>query len=125
MAAKQIKIVAIDDTDHSFYALEWTLYHSFGSTDYLFKLIIVHIKTTPTSVVAGMCGYENLAIGFSEGRLATVFFSLYQEAVSCLICVVGCDLMQVSCLICVVGCDFGPILDAEVYKKQIFEDIIN
>ncbi|MCD9641651.1 hypothetical protein HAX54_027966 [Datura stramonium] len=51
MAAKQIMIFALDDTDHSFYALEWTLDHFFNSIDSLFKLIIVHVKTSPTSVI--------------------------------------------------------------------------
>ncbi|XP_060191675.1 universal stress protein A-like protein [Lycium barbarum] len=55
MAAKQTMIFALDDTDHSFYALEWTLDHFFGSTSSLFKLVIVHVKTTPTSVV-GLAG---------------------------------------------------------------------
>ncbi|KAK4737697.1 hypothetical protein R3W88_001394 [Solanum pinnatisectum] len=55
MAATQTMIFALDDTDHSFYALEWTLDHFFGESDSLFKLIIVHVKTTPTSVV-GLAG---------------------------------------------------------------------
>lgn len=55
MAATQTMIFALDDTDHSFYALEWTLDHFFGQFDSLFKLIIVHVKITPTSVV-GLAG---------------------------------------------------------------------
>lgn len=54
MAGKQAMIFALDDTDHSFYALEWTLDHFFV-TDSLFKLVIVHVKTTPTSVI-GLAG---------------------------------------------------------------------
>ncbi|XP_055815201.1 universal stress protein PHOS34-like [Solanum dulcamara] len=55
MAATQTMIFALDDTDHSFYALEWTLDHFFAAPQSLFKLIIVHVKTTPTSVV-GLAG---------------------------------------------------------------------
>ncbi|TMW95704.1 hypothetical protein EJD97_008461 [Solanum chilense] len=55
MAATQTMIFALDDTDHSFYALEWTLDHFFGESDSLFNLIIVHVKITPTSVV-GLAG---------------------------------------------------------------------
>ncbi|CAN4091682.1 unnamed protein product [Withania somnifera] len=55
MAEKQSMIFALDDTEHSFYALEWTLDHFFCAIDFLFKLVIVHVKTTPTSFV-GLAG---------------------------------------------------------------------
>lgn len=53
MAEKQVMIFALDDSDHSYYALEWTLDHFFPSPSISnFKLIIIHAKPTPTSVVA-------------------------------------------------------------------------
>lgn len=55
MAATQTMIFALDDTDHSFYALEWTLEQFFSAPESLFKLIIVHVKTLPTSIV-GLAG---------------------------------------------------------------------
>lgn len=52
MAEKQVMIFALDDSDHSFYALEWTLDHFFPSpSTSSFKLIIVHAKPNPTSVI--------------------------------------------------------------------------
>ncbi|KAK4353727.1 hypothetical protein RND71_025921 [Anisodus tanguticus] len=53
MAEKQVMIFALDDSDHSYYALEWTLDHFFPSPSTSnFKFIIVHAKPNPTSVVA-------------------------------------------------------------------------
>ncbi|KAK4717157.1 hypothetical protein R3W88_015495 [Solanum pinnatisectum] len=53
MGEKQVMIFALDDSDHSYYALEWTLDHFFPSPSISnFKLIIIHAKPTPTSVVA-------------------------------------------------------------------------
>ncbi|XP_059316182.1 universal stress protein A-like protein [Lycium ferocissimum] len=53
MAEKQVMIFALDDSDHSYYALEWTLDHFFPSPSTSnFKLIIVHAKPNPTSVIA-------------------------------------------------------------------------
>ncbi|KAL5701266.1 hypothetical protein ACHQM5_026620 [Ranunculus cassubicifolius] len=54
---KQVMIVAIDESDHSVYALEWTLDRFFVpfSSNPPFKLIIVHSKPTPSSVV-GLAG---------------------------------------------------------------------
>ncbi|XP_060215459.1 universal stress protein A-like protein [Lycium barbarum] len=53
MAEKQVMIFSLDDSDHSYYALEWTLDHFFPSPSTSnFKLIIVHAKPNPTSVIA-------------------------------------------------------------------------
>ncbi|KAI9082637.1 hypothetical protein K1719_035506 [Acacia pycnantha] len=53
---KQVMVVGIDDYDHSTYALQWTLDHFFASgPNFLFKLILVHAKPSPTSVV-GLAG---------------------------------------------------------------------
>lgn len=54
---KQVMIVAIDESEHSMYALEWTLDHFFSplAPNPLFKLVIVHAKPLATSVV-GLAG---------------------------------------------------------------------
>ncbi|XP_027116010.1 universal stress protein PHOS34 [Coffea arabica] len=53
---KQVMLLAIDDSEHSFYALKWTLEHFFTPTsNALFKLVIVHAKYPPTSVI-GLAG---------------------------------------------------------------------
>ncbi|CAN1336057.1 hypothetical protein LINPERPRIM_LOCUS36999 [Linum perenne] len=64
-------VVGIDDSEHSMYALQWTLDHFFtpltgdGS---LFKLVVVHSKPTPSSVVslAGRATAEVLPIVDSD-----------------------------------------------------------
>ncbi|KAF3436440.1 hypothetical protein FNV43_RR23532 [Rhamnella rubrinervis] len=51
-------VVAMDDSEHSTYALKWILGHffaPFGSNDRPFKLVIVHAKPTPVSAV-GLVG---------------------------------------------------------------------
>lgn len=56
MGDKQVMIVGIDDSEHSFYALEWTLTHFFNPpSNAAFKLIIVHARTAPNSVL-GLAG---------------------------------------------------------------------
>ncbi|CAN1186338.1 Universal stress protein A-like protein [Linum perenne] len=53
---KQVMVVGIDDSEHSMYALQWTLDHFFtplaGGDASLFKLVVVHSKPTPSSVVS-------------------------------------------------------------------------
>ncbi|KAL2459266.1 Adenine nucleotide alpha hydrolase-like superfamily protein [Forsythia ovata] len=52
MGDKQLMVMALDESDHSFYALDWILTHFFGSSSTnSFKLIIVHAKTSPVSVM--------------------------------------------------------------------------
>ncbi|XAR61331.1 hypothetical protein NMG60_11035006 [Bertholletia excelsa] len=57
MSEKPIMVVGIDDSEHSFYALEWALDHFFApyAPNYPFKILIVHAKPSPTSVV-GLAG---------------------------------------------------------------------
>ncbi|KAK8630778.1 hypothetical protein V6N13_079554 [Hibiscus sabdariffa] len=54
---KQVMVVGIDDSEHSTYALEWTLDHFFVpfASNPPFKLFIVHAKPTATSAV-GLAG---------------------------------------------------------------------
>ncbi|XP_061995024.1 universal stress protein PHOS32 [Rosa rugosa] len=55
-SAKPLMLIAIDDSEHSFYALEWTLDHLFapGST-HPFKLGIIHARASPASAL-GVAG---------------------------------------------------------------------
>ncbi|CAL5337864.1 unnamed protein product [Camellia sinensis] len=56
MAEKQVMVVGIDDSEHSFYALEWVLEHFFNpSKNSVFKLVVVHAKSAPSSVI-GLAG---------------------------------------------------------------------
>ncbi|XP_050267150.1 universal stress protein PHOS34-like [Quercus robur] len=57
VAEKQVMVVAIDDSEHSTYALEWTLDHFFTpyASNHPFKLVLVHAKPTASSVV-GLAG---------------------------------------------------------------------
>ncbi|CAI9105438.1 OLC1v1004363C1 [Oldenlandia corymbosa var. corymbosa] len=54
---KSVMVVGIDDSEHSFYALEWTLEHFFVPAGNLapFKLVVVHAKPSPTSAI-GLAG---------------------------------------------------------------------
>ncbi|KAF7837819.1 universal stress protein PHOS34 [Senna tora] len=49
---KAVMMVGIDETEHSFYALEWTLTHFFPSqTAHHFQLLALHAKPSPSSLV--------------------------------------------------------------------------
>lgn len=50
---KQVVLVAIDDSEHSKYALNWVLERLFPSP--IFKLVLVHAKPSATSAV-GLAG---------------------------------------------------------------------
>lgn len=55
-AEKQVMVVAIDESEHSSYALKWTLDHFFTPTpNPLFKLLLVHAKPYATSAL-GIAG---------------------------------------------------------------------
>ncbi|KAF9622086.1 hypothetical protein IFM89_029370 [Coptis chinensis] len=56
-AGKHILIVGVDDSEHSIYALEWTLDKFFSSTssNLPFKLIIVHARPHAASII-GLAG---------------------------------------------------------------------
>ncbi|XP_009586786.1 universal stress protein A-like protein [Nicotiana tomentosiformis] len=58
---KSVMVVGIEDNQHSFYALEWTLDHFFGTSPSLFKLVIVHAKPSPASVI-GLTGLGSVEI---------------------------------------------------------------
>ncbi|KAB1202974.1 Universal stress protein A-like protein [Morella rubra] len=54
---KQVMVVGIDDSEHSTYALEWTLDHFFSPSvpNNPFRIVIVHAKSTPASAI-GLAG---------------------------------------------------------------------
>ncbi|XP_010259730.1 PREDICTED: universal stress protein PHOS34-like [Nelumbo nucifera] len=54
---KPVMVIAIDDSEHSFYALEWTLDHFFAPciSNPPFRLVIVHARPSPSSVI-GLAG---------------------------------------------------------------------
>lgn len=51
-------VVGIDDSDHSFHALEWTLEHFFSPSpeNSAFKLVVVHAKPSAATAVGGLTG---------------------------------------------------------------------
>lgn len=57
---KQVMVVGIDDSEHSTYALEWTLDHFFSPSvpNNPFRIVIVHAKSTPASAI-GLAGPGN------------------------------------------------------------------
>uniref|UniRef100_A0A2P2M1B0 UspA domain-containing protein n=1 Tax=Rhizophora mucronata TaxID=61149 RepID=A0A2P2M1B0_RHIMU len=54
---KEVMVVAIDESDHSMYALEWAVDHFFApfAPNYPFKLLLLHAKSTASSIV-GLAG---------------------------------------------------------------------
>ncbi|KAL9667303.1 hypothetical protein QQ045_001654 [Rhodiola kirilowii] len=63
---KPVMIFGTDESEHSYYALEWTLDHFFASfvaNQYPFKLLILHSKPTAayTAGLAGIGGVDILA----------------------------------------------------------------
>ncbi|CAI9785607.1 unnamed protein product [Fraxinus pennsylvanica] len=54
---KSVMVVGLDDSERSFYALEWTLEHFFSKSpeNWPFKLVIVHAKPSAVSAV-GLAG---------------------------------------------------------------------
>ncbi|KAH6766396.1 Adenine nucleotide alpha hydrolases-like superfamily protein [Perilla frutescens var. hirtella] len=54
---KSVMVVGIDDSDHSFHALEWTLEHFFSPApeNSAFRLVVVHAKPSATTAV-GLTG---------------------------------------------------------------------
>ncbi|XP_061347255.1 universal stress protein PHOS32-like isoform X2 [Gastrolobium bilobum] len=65
---KQVMVVGIDDSEHSSYALKWTLDHFFPNP--MFKLVLVHSRPSATSAVglAGPGAAEVLPIVDSDLR---------------------------------------------------------
>ncbi|KAL2236551.1 UNVERIFIED_CONTAM: hypothetical protein Sindi_0846800 [Sesamum indicum] len=54
---KSVMVVGLDDSDHSFYALEWTLQHFFSPSpeNSPFKLVVVHAKPSALTAI-GLAG---------------------------------------------------------------------
>ncbi|XP_059435292.1 universal stress protein PHOS32-like [Corylus avellana] len=51
-----VMLVAVDESEHSFYALEWTLDHFFApNVSHSFKLHVIHARPSPASLL-GMGG---------------------------------------------------------------------
>uniref|UniRef100_A0A5B6YVE3 Putative Adenine nucleotide alpha hydrolases-like superfamily protein n=1 Tax=Davidia involucrata TaxID=16924 RepID=A0A5B6YVE3_DAVIN len=50
---KSVMVVGLDDSEHSFYALEWTLDHFFTpfASNSPFSLVIIHSKPSPSSTI--------------------------------------------------------------------------
>jgi len=53
--SKPVMLVAIDESDHSAYALKWTLDHFFSTNNPVFKLVLIHARPAATSSV-GLAG---------------------------------------------------------------------
>lgn len=54
---KPVMVIGLDESDHSYYALEWTLDHFFApfAPNFPYKLIILHAKASTASIV-GLAG---------------------------------------------------------------------
>ncbi|EPS66020.1 hypothetical protein M569_08758, partial [Genlisea aurea] len=52
---KSVIVVGVDDSEHSFYALEWTLQHIYLPAPESFKLVVVHAKP-PAITAVGLAG---------------------------------------------------------------------
>nr|CAB3466128.1 unnamed protein product [Digitaria exilis] len=56
---KPVMVVGIDDSEHSYYALEWTLQHFFApGQPQQYKLVVLTAKPPAASVID--VGYENM-----------------------------------------------------------------
>ncbi|KAL2930255.1 Breast cancer anti-estrogen resistance protein 1 [Bienertia sinuspersici] len=57
MSEKPIMLVGIDEGEHSFYALTWTLDHFFTpfAPNFPYKLHLVHNKPTLSSAIGVLC----------------------------------------------------------------------
>ncbi|CAA0828544.1 Adenine nucleotide alpha hydrolases-like superfamily protein [Striga hermonthica] len=55
--AKSVMVIGLDDSEHGFYALSWTLDHFFSGPPESshFKLVVVHAKPSPATAV-GLVG---------------------------------------------------------------------
>ncbi|XP_004495963.1 universal stress protein PHOS34-like isoform X2 [Cicer arietinum] len=65
-----VMLVAIDESEHSAYALKWTLDHFFNNNSSAFRLVLVHARPSATSSVglAGPGAAEILPIVDSDLR---------------------------------------------------------
>lgn len=66
--AQPVMIVAIDESEHSAYALKWTLDHFFNNNNPVFKLVLLHARPSATSSVGlagpGICNPNSFSISF-------------------------------------------------------------
>jgi hypothetical protein len=63
--SQPVMVVAIDESDHSAYALKWTLDHFFNAgNDSVFKLVLVHARPSATSSV-GLAGPGMIIFNFN------------------------------------------------------------
>ncbi|KAK1315541.1 hypothetical protein QJS10_CPA05g00416 [Acorus calamus] len=80
---KPVMVVGIDDSDHSTYALQWVLNHFFvplPSDDHPFKLVVVHAKPTPSSVI-GLAGPGSAEVlPFVEADLKKIASRVVEKA---------------------------------------------
>ncbi|KAK4780697.1 hypothetical protein SAY87_016803 [Trapa incisa] len=60
---KPVMLVGIDDSEHSLYALDWTIDHFFAPFSHCppFKLVVLHAKPSP-STMAGFSGPASAAV---------------------------------------------------------------
>ncbi|KAK8709843.1 hypothetical protein V6N13_060844 [Hibiscus sabdariffa] len=65
-AAKQLMLIAVDDSPHSMYALEWTLDHFFApfGANQPFRLVAIHARPVPVSFIqlAGPGNYAEITL---------------------------------------------------------------
>uniref|UniRef100_A0A2P2M1B5 Universal stress protein A-like protein isoform X1 n=1 Tax=Rhizophora mucronata TaxID=61149 RepID=A0A2P2M1B5_RHIMU len=75
---KEVMVVAIDESDHSMYALEWAVDHFFApfAPNYPFKLLLLHAKSTASSIV-GLAGPGSLTF-FPTKPTFSLFSSLFR-----------------------------------------------
>ena len=66
-AETQTMVVGIDDSEHSTYALQWTLDHFFANSTVNppFKLVIVHARPSPSAVI-GLAGHGKVILNLSN-----------------------------------------------------------
>ncbi|KAK6785835.1 hypothetical protein RDI58_014360 [Solanum bulbocastanum] len=81
---KSVMVIGIEDNQHSFYALEWTLDHFFTNynANSPFKLVILHAKPTPASIIGFAAGPGSLeAFSAIESNLKKIAARVGEKAV--------------------------------------------
>ncbi|XP_004240539.1 universal stress protein PHOS34 [Solanum lycopersicum] len=80
---KSVMVVGLEDNQHSFYALEWTLDHFFTNynSNSPFKLVILHAKPTPASVIGLAVGPGSVeAFSAIESNLKKIAARVVEKA---------------------------------------------
>lgn len=77
-AARTVVVVGIDDSERSFYALQWTLLHFFSGRGLSphFELVVVHAKPIATSVM----GLAGPVLPFLESDLKQIATKVLEKA---------------------------------------------